>query len=124
MVRALSCPGESCSGASVATLGRTDRLVGDSGLLLGVRARSLVDALVLQVSLLFGHLRLVVLRALRLVHVLVDAILRDRALPAVTHAAMHRTSRANSSAPTNARALSRVRAISQRRGAGHTTRPA
>src|SRR5687767_513053 len=38
--------GDLCIGASVAALGRTDWLVGDPGLLLGVRARSLVGALV------------------------------------------------------------------------------
>src|SRR5687767_6294275 len=61
MVRALSCRGDSCIGASVAALGRTGWLIRDPRLLLGIRAWSLVDALVLQVSLLLGHPRLVVL---------------------------------------------------------------
>src|SRR5688500_13454333 len=95
MVRALSCLRNSWIGPSVATLGRTDWLARDPGRLLGLRAQSLVHAWVLQVSLLLGHLRLVVVGALRLVDVLIDPILRDRALPAVTHALMHRTSHAS-----------------------------
>ena len=100
VVRALSCAEASCIGASVAALGGTGWLIRNPGLLLGIRPRLLFDALILQVSLLFGHLRLVVLGELRLVHVRVDPILRDRALPAVTHAPMHRTSRANAEGRT------------------------
>ena len=100
-------------GGSVAALGRTIRLVRQAGLLLRVRTRALVDALVLQVALLLGELLLAVLGALRLVDVLVDPILRDGAPSRVTHGSRTAVWRARRVEPTTLRAPSPRRMASK-----------
>lgn len=82
---------------SVAAHGRIGGLIGHVRLLLRIRSRSVIYAQVFQVTLLLGRLAMAVRGALRLVDVLVDAILRNGTLSCITHAPMHRTSRASSS---------------------------